>query len=164
MDKNAKGITDENITNISYIIPNKTMVVNLNRFLKAQESDYKIALNEIKSGRKKSHWMWYIFPQYKGLGFSETSKHYAINNRNEALEYLNHPILGARLKEISNELLELNQNNAKLIFGSPDNLKLKSCMTLFATIEEGNNNLFRQVLDRFFKGAIDDKTIEHLKK
>jgi uncharacterized protein (DUF1810 family) len=104
----------------------------LNRFLKAQENSYDQALNEIKAGRKRSHWMWYIFPQYKGLGFSDTSKYYSIQDLNEARNFLEHPILGARLKEISNELLLLNESTANRVFGSPDDLKLKSSMTLFS--------------------------------
>jgi uncharacterized protein (DUF1810 family) len=136
----------------------------LNRFLKAQESDYAIALSEIRSGRKKSHWMWYIFPQISGLGFSETAKYYAIRDIDEAREFLSHPVLGKRLKEISNELLKPEQTNAKLIFGSPDDLKLRSCMTLFAQIETGEGNIFEKVIDKFFNGIADDKTLALLKQ
>lgn len=129
---------------------------DLNRFLKAQEAEYNTALSEIKSGRKKSHWMWYIFPQFKGLGFSETSKYYAIQDMEEAKEYLNHPVLGTRLKAISNELLRLEQTNAHLIFGSPDDLKLKSCMNLFAQVEETDDNIFNKVIDKFYNGNCDN--------
>jgi uncharacterized protein (DUF1810 family) len=100
------------------------MEQDLNRFIKAQENAFEQALSEIKSGRKRSHWMWYIFPQYKGLGFSETSKYYSINDLDEARRFLNHPILGERLKLITKELLFLNENNANKVFGSPDDLKL----------------------------------------
>ena len=131
----------------------------LNRFLVAQENSFEDALSEIKSGRKRSHWMWYIFPQYKGLGFSETSKYYSINSLDEAKRYLNHPILGERLKLITNELLILNENNANKVFGSPDDLKLKSSMTLFAAVETSDENIFNAVLDKFYNGQPDRKTI-----
>ena len=103
----------------------------LKRFIDAQQTVYGIALSEIKSCRKRSHWMWFIFPQVKGLGFSETSQYYAIKNTREAEDYLNHPVLGSRLVEISTELLKLEESNATLIFGSPDDMKLRSSMTLF---------------------------------
>ena len=103
--------------------------------------------------------MWYIFPQYKGLGFSETSKYYSINSLDEAKRYLNHPILGERLKLITNELLILNENNANKVFGSPDDLKLKSSMTLFAAVETSDENIFNAVLDKFYNGQTDRKTI-----
>jgi uncharacterized protein (DUF1810 family) len=104
-------------------------MIDLNRFLIAQERDYEIALTEMKNGRKRSHWMWYICPQIAGLGFSETSKFYALKDHAEA--YLLHPVLGRGLIEISKALLELEDNHATRIFGSPDDLKLKSSMTLF---------------------------------
>ncbi len=135
---------------------------NLTRFIKAQESDYEIALSEIKNGRKRSHWMWYIFPQVQGLGFSETSKYYAIKDISEAEEFLKHPVLGKRLIEICNELLKLPSNDANRIFGSPDDLKLKSSMTLFGSLE--TNQVFEQVLDKFFKGGKDNKTLRNLGK
>lgn len=118
------------------------MEQDLNRFIKTQENSYEEALSEIKSGRKRSHWMWYIFPQYKRLGFSETSKYYSIKDLDEARKYLKHPILGERLKLITNELLALNENNANKVFGSPDDLKLKSSMTLFAAIDTSEENIF----------------------
>src|SRR3954447_8059945 len=96
---------------------------SLERFIDAQKSDYETALSEIKNGRKQSHWMWYIFPQIHGLGFSETSKFYGIKNLNEAEEYLKHQVLGNRLVIICEELLRLPSNDANKIFGSPDNLK-----------------------------------------
>src|SRR6476661_4838529 len=103
---------------------------DLKRFTEAQERDYATALAEIKRGRKRSHWMWYIFPQIAGLGFSQTSKFYAIKDIGEAESYLAHAILGARLIEISNALLEIEGKTANQIFGSPDDAKLKSSMTL----------------------------------
>ena len=136
------------------------MIDNLNRFIVAQEKDFEMAFHEIKSGQKKSHWMWYIFPQFHGLGFSETSKFYAIQNLDEANEYLDHPILGSRLREISNELLCLNENDAYKIFGSPDDSKLKSCMTLFSAIDKTENNIFHRVIEKYFNGELDDTTIK----
>ncbi len=131
----------------------------ITRFIDAQKKEYSIALEEIKKGRKRSHWMWYIFPQIKGLGLSETSKYYAIRNAKEAEEYLNHPLLGSRLIIICEALLDQACNDAGKIFGSPDDLKLKSSMTLFATLK-GTNPVFQMVLDKFFKGRRDDKTLE----
>src|SRR5690606_6493004 len=133
----------------------------LQRFLDAQEKDYAVALPEIKNGRKKSHWIWYIFPQIKGLGFSETSRFYAIKDLQEAEAYLQHPVLGERLIQISNALLELPENDANKIFGSPDDLKLKSSMTLFASIDN-KNQVFSKVLDKFFNGERDIKTLQIL--
>jgi uncharacterized protein (DUF1810 family) len=135
---------------------------DLARFLDAQKNSYQIALSEIKSARKVSHWMWYIFPQIAGLGQSETSKFYAIKNIEEAGDYLNHEILGNRLREISNELLNLKENNARNIFNTPDDLKLISSMTLFVQVEKGTS-IFQKVLDKFFNGESDDKTIKILK-
>jgi len=140
------------------------MQQDINRFIKAQENSYEEALSEIKSGRKRSHWMWYIFPQYKGLGFSETSKYYSIKDLDEAKRYLNHPILGERLKLITKELLVLNENNANKVFGSPDDLKLKSSMTLFAAIDSSEENIFNAVLDKFFNGQTDKKTLSLIKE
>lgn len=138
------------------------MQYDLNRFLKAQENDYEIALAEIKSGCKRSHWMWYIFPQYKGLGYSETSKYYAIQSLDEAKEFLNHPILGFRLQQITLELLKINNLSATEIFGRPDDSKLKSCMTLFASIDTSQEKLFQIVLDQFFNGQKDRKKLEFI--
>ncbi len=134
---------------------------DLKRFTEAQERDYESALAEINSGRKRSHWMWYIFPQIQGLGFSSISKYYAINNGDEAMAYLEHPVLGKRLVDICNALLSLEGNNATLIFGSPDDVKLKSCVTLFATLP-GADDVFRKVLTKFFAGKEDQATLEKL--
>jgi uncharacterized protein (DUF1810 family) len=130
---------------------------NLERFLSAQERSYETALAEIKSGRKQSHWMWYIFPQIQGLGFSETSKFYAIKDLEEAKEFLAHPVLGQRLISICNDLLKLHDNNANKIFGTPDDLKLKSSMTLFSSLDA--NPVFDLVLEKFFNGAKDARTL-----
>ncbi|HBM15688.1 MAG TPA: hypothetical protein DD381_05000 [Lentisphaeria bacterium] len=132
---------------------------NLNRFVESQKKVYEIALSEIRSGKKRTHWMWYIFPQFKGLGYSETSKIYAIKSLDEAKAYLNHPLLGTRLKEISNELLKLEHVSAYKIFGSPDDLKLRSSMTLFAAIDETSENIFKKVIDKYFKGYTDEQTL-----
>lgn len=131
---------------------------NLKRFLKAQETDYSTALSEIKNGRKRSHWMWYIFPQIQGLGFSEASKYYGIKDVNEAEAFLNHPILGNRLLNIGKALLELPENNVNKILGSPDDVKLKSSMTLFVTT--GTDPVFQAVLDKFFDGEKDQATLK----
>ncbi len=131
---------------------------NLQRFLNAQEKDYWVALSEIKNGKKQSHWMWYIFPQIQGLGLSETSKFYAIKNIHEAEEFLNHPILGSRLIDICNELLNLETGDAYKIFGSPDDMKLFSSMTLFSSLPR-TKPVFQKVLNKFFDGKKDEKTL-----
>jgi uncharacterized protein (DUF1810 family) len=131
----------------------------LKRFIVAQEAGYDIALSEIKSGRKQSHWMWFIFPQIEGLGFSSTSKFYAIKDLNEAKELLEHPVLGSRLNRICNELLKLDSSDARKIFGSPDDLKLKSSMTLFSLVQNANS-VFQLVLEKFFDGVKDQKTLQ----
>ena len=135
-----------------------TSKYNLERFIDAQEASYEIALSEIKSGIKKSHWMWYIFPQVQGLGFSETSKFYAIKDIGEARAFLEHPVLGERLIRICNELLHLKSGNAHNIFGSPDDLKLQSSMTLFSSLNI--NPVFQKVLEKFFSGIRDEKTLK----
>jgi uncharacterized protein (DUF1810 family) len=133
--------------------------MSLQRFIDAQERDYPIALSEIKKGRKRSHWMWYIFPQVKGLGFSETSKRYAIKNLQEAEVYLAHRVLRKRLIQISKELLKLKTDDANQVFGSPDDLKLKSSMTLFASVPN-SDPVFESVLEKFFNGQKDERTLE----
>lgn len=132
---------------------------DLSRFLHAQQGDYAIALTEIKAGRKRSHWMWYIFPQIAGLGYSDMAKCYAIKDLAEAADYLAHPILGKRLKEITAALLDLDTNNATQLMGSPDDLKLRSSMTLFALVE-GNESVFDAVLKKFFDGHKDPVTLQ----
>lgn len=136
---------------------------NLQRFITAQQTDYANALAEIKNGRKRSHWMWYIFPQIAGLGFSETSRHYGLKNADEAQAYLDDPVLGGRLIEICNELLKLSGNNATQIFGTPDDMKLRSCVTLFAALPN-TNPVFQQVLDKFFGGEGDTKTLSIIQR
>lgn len=132
---------------------------DLSRFLTAQENNYAIALAEIQSGKKESHWMWYIFPQLSGLGLSSTSLFYGIQNLEEAKAYLAHPVLGSRLVAITNALLLLNEKDAYSIFGSPDHLKLKSCMTLFSLVDETADAVFKKVIEQYFNGSMDAKTI-----
>ncbi|MES2372968.1 MAG: DUF1810 domain-containing protein [Bacteroidota bacterium] len=131
---------------------------DLQRFIDAQV-DYVTALAEIRSGKKRSHWMWYIFPQITGLGSSTNSKFYSIKSMEEARAFIQHPILGARLLEISEALVQLNSNDASAIFGSPDDLKLKSSMTLFGALP-GADTVFQSVLDKFFNGEKDSVTLE----
>jgi uncharacterized protein (DUF1810 family) len=135
----------------------------MKRFIEAQERDYKRALSEIENGRKVSHWMWYIFPQIAGLGFSETSKYYAIKDLHEAEQFLAHPILGKGLIKISAALLQLETNDANAVFGSPDNLKLQSAMTLFSAVEK-SDPVFKLVLDKFFNGEKDKQTLRLIRK
>lgn len=132
-------------------------MVGLDRFIKAQEQDYFGALQEVKKGRKLTHWMWYIFPQLKGLGYSAMAEFYGIEGIEEAKEYIEHEVLGKRLIEISDELLKLNTNNSIEVFGEIDSLKLKSCMTLFDYVSE--NDVFDKVLQKFYNGEKDLKTI-----
>jgi uncharacterized protein (DUF1810 family) len=136
---------------------------NLQRFIDAQENAYATALAEIKNGHKKSHWMWYIFPQIAGLGLSQTAQYYAIKDLNEAAAYLQHELLGKRLIEISGALLDLAGDNASDIFGYPDDLKLCSSMTLFTKVVN-TPPVFQKALDKYFNGKSDDKTIELLQK
>ena len=134
----------------------------IERFISAQEYSYQTALNEIRNGKKVSHWIWYIFPQLKGLGRSYRSEYYGIENVDEAKSYLTHPILGARLLEITEALLNLNENDPLKVMGNPDDLKLKSCMTLFAYISE-DGSIFHQVLDKYFGGGRDESTLSIIK-
>ena len=133
---------------------------NLSRFVEAQRRDYAIALDELTQGKKYSHWMWYIFPQIEGLGRSHIAQKYAIRNAEEARAYLAHPILGVRLVECCEVLLGLGSSyTASEIFGYPDDLKLKSSMTLFASISE-EGSVFHQIIEHYFAGEFDQKTID----
>lgn len=134
---------------------------NLNRFVLAQENTYQQALTEVKDGKKRSHWMWFIFPQIDGLGLSAFSKIYSIKSIDEAKSYLNHSVLGSRLNEMTAALLEIEGKTASEIFGSPDDLKLKSCMTLFDSLS-ADNNIFGKVLGKYFAGDRDKKTLDLL--
>ncbi|WP_352427553.1 DUF1810 domain-containing protein, partial [Enterocloster asparagiformis] len=126
------------------------------------EGSYARALQEIKNGRKTSHWMWYIFPQLSGLGHSQTARYYAIRDRAEAAAYMAHPVLGSRLLEISSELLKLKSSDAREIMGWPDDLKLKSSMTLFGLVSR--EPVFRQVLEQYFGGEEDQYTVQAISR
>lgn len=131
---------------------------DLTRFLDAQNKLYLTAFSEIKKGKKETHWMWFIFPQIKGLGTSDTSTHYAIADIKEAAEFLAHPILGKHLMEISELLLRLKPKSAASIFGDLDAQKLRSSMTLFTQIEN-SNTVFQEILNTFFSGEKDPLTL-----
>ena len=132
---------------------------NLQRFHTAQENSYQNAFTEIKNEKKTSHWMWFIFPQIAGLGNTEISKHYAIKDLNEAEQYLKDDILANRLIQITKLLLVIKDKTANEIFGKPDDLKLKSCMTLFSLVKNPNP-VFQDGLDRYFEGNKDEKTVQ----
>lgn len=134
---------------------------NLDKYIKAQEESYDGALREIRNGKKLGHWIWYIFPQLKGLGFSNTSYYYGISGIEEAIEYLNNDYLRSNLLEITKALLDLETNNPMEVLGFPDNLKVNSCMTLFYYIDP-SITLFKDVIDKFYDGKFDDNTINIL--
>ena len=139
------------------------MNYDLDRFVKAQAYDYDAALREIRSGRKRSHWMWYIFPQLQGLGFSSTAQYYGIRDLEEAKAYIAHPVLGPRLKEISEALLGLDTCDPSAVMGYPDDLKLRSCMTLFE-LAAPEQPVFGRVLEKYYAGRRDGLTLELLKR
>ena len=139
-DANASGGADDPYT--------------LCRFVPAQEGDYEQALAEIRSGRKRSHWMWYIFPQFDGLGFSSTSERYSIKSAAEAEAYLSHPMLGPRLVECAEAVLGVDERSVFDIFGSPDDVKLRSCATLFGCVSPAGS-VFERLLDKYFQGRRD---------
>jgi uncharacterized protein (DUF1810 family) len=134
---------------------------DLNRFLEAQQRDYPTALAELKRGRKRTHWMWYIFPQLDGLGFSAMARKYAIGSLEEARAYLTHPILGSRLVACAETLLAIQGQSAHAIFGSPDDWKLRSSATLFACASPAGS-VFQRLLDQYFQGERDGKTLRLL--
>jgi uncharacterized protein (DUF1810 family) len=134
---------------------------NLSRFVRAQEGVYEQALAEITAGRKESHWMWFIFPQFDGLGYSQISKKYAIKSVAEAEAYVSHPLLGKRLMECVQAALAVEGRTAFEIFHSPDDAKLKSCATLFSHVSPGS--AFDQLLDKYFQGERDGMTLRLLK-
>lgn len=131
---------------------------NLERFVTAQSNSYETALAELAGGQKRSHWMWYIFPQIAGLGHSAMAQRYAITGLDEARAYLAHPVLGPRLREICQQLLQLEGQTAHDIFGSPDDMKLRSSMTLFSAAE-GGNSAFDKVLEKYYRGQQDSRTL-----
>ena len=134
---------------------------NLRRFVLAQENEYDRALSELRGGRKRSHWIWFIFPQFDGLGFSSTSKRYAIKSIAEAAAFLGHPVLGPRLRECCEAIRGVQGRSALDILGSPDDMKLKSCTTLFACVAPPDS-VFDRVLTKYFQGERDGKTLQLL--
>ena len=142
-------------------------LTNLQKFVNAQEhgysfgETYETALSEMKQGQKVSHWIWYVFPQIQGLGISGTTAYFSIKDLNEAKDYYAHPVLGARLIEITEELLKIRTDDPMVVFGYPDAYKVRSCMTLFKYAAP-EQELFQKVLDKFCRGMEDDKTVEIL--
>jgi uncharacterized protein (DUF1810 family) len=136
---------------------------DLDRFVSAQATVYGRALAELRSGQKRTHWMWFIFPQIEGLGHSATAMHYAIKSIDEARAYLNHPVLGPRLKECAETVLAVEGRTASEIFPYPDDLKLRSSMTLFAAVAEPGS-VFIRVLEKYFTGKQDERTLQLLKR
>jgi uncharacterized protein (DUF1810 family) len=132
---------------------------DLQRFVDAQANVFDRALSEIKSGRKRSHWMWFIFPQVEGLGTSSMSKRYAIRSIAAAKAYLAHPLLGPRLLECAEAALAVQTSSALELFGSPDDMKLRSCATLFACVSS-EGSVFSQLIDKFFDGKPDERTLQ----
>lgn len=137
------------------------MNYEISRFMKAHQSDYQRALSEIKNGKKVSHWMWYIFPQMKGLGHSPMSEYYGIRDLDEARAYLADPVLGKHLTEICEALLSLDTDDATEVMGQPDDRKLKSSMTLFDAATE-SLDVFQMVLDKYYHGKKDCRTLKML--
>ena len=137
--------------------------MGLERFVAAQEHSFDRALDEVRNGRKETHWMWFIFPQIVGLGISDTAMYYSIESIGEAKLYLEHEVLGPRLVKITKELLSLETDDPIEIFGDIDAMKLNSCMTLFDYISD-DNNVFYEVIDKFYDGVKDEKTLQLIKK
>ena len=131
---------------------------DLQRFLTAQEGVYQTALAELRAGRKRTHWMWFVFPQFEGLGSSPTARHFAIKSLEEARAYLDHPVLGARLAECAGALLDIDGRSASDVFSYPDDLKLRSSMTLFELVAPAGS-VFSRVLEKYFGGKRDEATI-----
>ena len=134
---------------------------NLERFVIAQDSIFKRVLSELQAGTKMGHWMWFIFPQIRGLGRSPTSIEYAISSRDEAQAYLQHPVLGPRLKECTQSVLNVNGRSATDIFGTPDDIKFRSSMTLFAQVSR-DDDIFHRALQKYFAGVPDRLTLDRL--
>lgn len=130
----------------------------IERFVAAQQNVYHQALNEINNGKKQSHWMWFVFPQIRGLGFTDFNVYYGIKDLKEAKQYLNDPVLGKRLIEISEAVISQQGKTALEIFGRPDDRKLKSCMTLFGQVPN-TNPVFQKVLEKYYQGSVDEKTL-----
>jgi uncharacterized protein (DUF1810 family) len=134
---------------------------DLDRFVRAQAKDYDQALSELRDGHKRSHWMWYVFPQIEGLGLSPMSRQYAIKSAAEARAYLDHPVLGPRLNECAAVVNNIVGRSAFEMFGAPDDMKLRSSATLFASVSGGG--IFEQLIQKYFEGQHDEKTLENLR-
>lgn len=134
---------------------------DLQRFVTAQEPVFAAVLRELGAGRKRSHWMWFVFPQIQGLGFSAMSQRYALSSRAEATAYLQHPVLGPRLRETTGRVNEVEGRSIRGILGSPDDLKFRSSMTLFAHATQ-DNRIFRDALTKYFDGQFDPETLARL--
>ncbi|MDO7896912.1 DUF1810 domain-containing protein [Pseudomonas citrulli] len=134
---------------------------DLSRFVEAQRPVFDRVLDELRAGRKTSHWMWFIFPQIQGLGRSEMAERFAISGAAEAEAYLRHDLLGPRLEACVEMLMQHRDKSARQIFGSPDDLKLRSCLTLFASVRPETPS-YRQALDQFYSGELDTKTLSLL--
>ena len=133
----------------------------LERFVRAQRDGYERALSEIMNGQKRSHWMWYVFPQIQGLGSSAMSRRYAIKNQAEARAYLDHAMLGPRLLACAEALINLEGRSAEQIFGFPDDRKLRSCATLFAEVSP-SGSVFHRLLEKYFQGERDGATLQRM--
>lgn len=136
---------------------------NLERFVLAQQRNYGDALRELRSGKKRSYWIWYVFPQIRGLGDSFMSRKYALSGLEEARAYLAHPVLGLRLLECCQVVLAIPTNDPWEVFGSPDDMKFRSCLTLFA-LAEPSRPIFEELLDKFYEGQKDLRTIQSLEQ
>lgn len=134
---------------------------DLQRFLSAQQDVHQQALREIRGGHKSSHWMWFVFPQLRGLGVSATSRRFGISGLDEARAYLAHPMLGPRLVEMAEAVMDLGSSSAQDVFGYPDDMKLKSCATLFAVVSPPGS-VFERLLAQYFDGERDTRTLELL--
>lgn len=133
-------------------------MIDLQIFVQAQENIYEQALAELKNGSKESHWMWFVFPQIAGLGNSATTRKYAVPNLADAKAYLSHDLLGSRLRECTEAVLAVEGRSAYEILGSPDDMKLKSCMTLFE-LADGPDSIFSDILEKYFEGQRDERSL-----
>lgn len=136
---------------------------NLQRFILAQQLVYDDVLNELRAGRKQSHWMWFVFPQIKGLGYSDLARRFAISSIEEAKAYLRHPVLDMRLRECSRLVADIEGRTIEQIFGSPDDMKFHSSMTLFSLASE-DSEIFMQCLRKYFAGKMDSGTLAQLNR
>lgn len=134
---------------------------NLRRFIEAQDPIYDEVCAELRAGEKRTHWMWYVFPQLRGLGLSEMSRYYGIESLEEAKAYLEHPRLGVRLVECTELVIAVEGRHIRQIFGTPDDMKFRSSMTLFGQVP-GASPVFQQALDKYFAGGTDPVTLERL--